>query len=79
MIERRFIKGAQVRAAKSDTPAIEGYASVFNEEYVLYSGASYRIVEIVKPGTFTRSLKEKQDVRWHLAHEAGRQRFELHQ
>ena len=72
MIERRFIKGAQVRATKSaDVPGIEGYASVFNEEYVLYSGASYRIVELVKPGTFTRALKEKQDVRCLFNHDAN--------
>jgi HK97 family phage prohead protease len=71
MTERRFVKGAQVRAAKGDTPGIEGYASVFNEEYVLWDSASYRVVEIVKPGTFTRALKEKQDVRCLFNHDAN--------
>jgi hypothetical protein len=69
MIERRFMKGAQLRATKADTPGIEGYAAVFNEEYVLWDGPSYRVVEIVKPGTFTRALKEKQDVRCLFNHD----------
>lgn len=70
MIERRFVKGAEVRAAKSDDkPGIEGYGAVFNEEYVLYDSGSYRVVEIVKPGTFTRALKEKQDVRCCFNHD----------
>jgi HK97 family phage prohead protease len=73
-MERRFLKGAQVRAAKSSAnddaaPSIEGYASVFNEEYVLWDTKSYRVVEIVKPGAFTRSLKEKQDVRCLFNHD----------
>ena len=71
MIERRFVKGAQVRTAKGDTPGIEGYAAVFDEEYVLWDGASFRVVEIVKPGTFTRALKEKQDVRCLFNHDAN--------
>jgi HK97 family phage prohead protease len=72
MIERRFVKkGAQVRATKSETPGIEGYASVFNEEYVLWDSGSFRMVEIVKPGTFTRALEEKQDVRCLFNHDAN--------
>lgn len=64
MIERRFVKGAEVRATKEgDKPQIGGYASVFGEEYVLYDGASYRVVEKIKEGAFARALKEKQDVR----------------
>lgn len=72
MIERRFVKGAEVRATKTgDTPGIEGYASVFDEEYVLWDTPSYRVVEIVRPGTFTRALKEKQDVRCLFNHDAN--------
>jgi hypothetical protein len=59
-VERRFRK-AEVRA-KSDGH-IEGHASVFDQEYVLWDSASYRVVEVVKPGAFSRALKEKQDVR----------------
>lgn len=62
-IERRFVKGAHVRADKGEKPQISGYASVFGEEYVLYDSASYRVVEKIKPGAFTRVLNEKQDVR----------------
>jgi HK97 family phage prohead protease len=69
MIERRFVKGAQVRATKNETPGIEGYAAVFDEEYVLWESPSCRVVEIVKPGTFTRALKEKQDVRCLFNHD----------
>jgi Escherichia/Staphylococcus phage prohead protease len=59
-VERRFRK-TEVRA-KSDGH-IEGHASVFDQEYVLWDSASYRVVEVVKPGAFARALKEKQDVR----------------
>lgn len=70
MIERRFVKGAQVRAKKdADKPGIEGYAAVFNEEYVLYDGGTFRVVEIIKPGAFARVLKEKQDTRCLFNHD----------
>jgi len=67
MIERRFLKGAELRAKEDGH--IEGHAAVFNQEYVLYEGGSYRVVETVKPGAFTRALKEKQDVRCLMNHD----------
>lgn len=71
MIERRFTKGAQIRAGKnSDKPGIEGYGAVFNEEYVLYEDTGWRLVETIKPGAFTRALKEKQDTRCLFNHSA---------
>lgn len=57
-IERRFVKGAQVRAKSGDKPGIEGYAAMFNEAY-----DSGWFIETIKPGAFTRALKEGQDVR----------------
>lgn len=69
MIERRFVKGAQVRAKQGDKPGIEGYGAVFGEEYVLYDSPTLRFVETVKSGTFTRALQEKQDVRCLFNHE----------
>jgi|HubBroStandDraft_6_1064221.scaffolds.fasta_scaffold00550_5 HK97 family phage prohead protease len=68
MIERRFVKGAEVRAKKKGegdkaTPALEGYAAVFGEDYVLYESKSFRAIERVKPGAFSRAIEEKQDVR----------------
>jgi hypothetical protein len=69
MIERRFAKGALVRA-KNDGH-IEGHAAVFDEEYVLWDSGNYRVVESIKPGTFKRALKEKQDVRGLVNHDSN--------
>jgi HK97 family phage prohead protease len=68
MIERRFVKGAEVRATKRGegdkaTPALEGYAAVFGQDYVLYESKYLRVIERVKQGAFSRALEEKQDVR----------------
>jgi HK97 family phage prohead protease len=68
-IERRFVQGAEVRAAQSGH--IEGHAAVFNEEYVLCDYPDFRVVETIKPGTFSRSISEKQDVRGLFNHEAS--------
>src|SRR5579859_3199676 len=59
-MERRFTSGAELRA--DDSGAISGHAAVFNQEYVLWDSPGYRVVETVKPGTFKRALREKQDV-----------------
>jgi uncharacterized protein len=72
MIERRFAKGAEVRATGSaEKPGITGYAAVFNQEYVLYDSPTLRIVETIAPGTFSRTVDEKQDVRCLLNHDAN--------
>jgi HK97 family phage prohead protease len=65
MLERRFVKGAGVtfRATPQGQEGLEGYAAVFNEEFVLYEDAGFRVSEIVKPGAFARALRENQDVR----------------
>lgn len=65
-LERRFIKGGQLRATKGDKPGIEGYSAVFNEQY-----DSGWMMESIKPGAFTRALKEKQDVRCLFNHDAN--------
>jgi HK97 family phage prohead protease len=69
MIERRFVKGAQVRAKQGGKPGIEGYGAVFGEQYVLWDSPTMRIVETVAPGTFARALQEKQDVRCLFNHQ----------
>jgi HK97 family phage prohead protease len=69
MIERRFVKGAQVRAKQGDKPGIEGYGAVFGEEYVLWDSPTLRIVETVKQGTFARPIQEVQDVRCLFNHD----------
>jgi hypothetical protein len=68
MIERRFVKGAEVRAKKKGEgdaakPALEGYAAVFGQDYVLYESKSFKMIERIKQGAFTRTIEEKQDVR----------------
>jgi HK97 family phage prohead protease len=67
MIERRFVKGAEIRA--DGDGHIVGHAAVFDEEYVLWDGDTYRVVETVKPGAFTRALKDKDDVRCLFNHD----------
>lgn len=57
-IERRFVKGGQVRAKKDDKPGIEGVASVYNQDY-----DNGWFIERVKPGAFRRVLGENPDVR----------------
>ncbi|HKD60538.1 MAG TPA: HK97 family phage prohead protease [Terracidiphilus sp.] len=57
-MERRFIKGGQVRAKTGDKPGISGVAAVYGPEYDL----GY-FSEKIAPGAFTRALEEKQDVR----------------
>jgi HK97 family phage prohead protease len=70
MIERRFLKAAECRAKGDDAkPGLEGYAAVFNQEYVLYEDTGMRWVETIKPGAFARVLKEKQDVRCLFNHD----------
>lgn len=64
MIERRFTKGAKVRAKGDDAkPGLTGYAAVFGQDYVIYDSKSFRMVERIKAGAFTRTLDEEQDVR----------------
>lgn len=69
MRERRFVKGAEVRA--TDNGHIEGHAAVFNQEYVMWDTPSFRVVEVIKPGAFARALREKQDVRALYNHDAS--------
>lgn len=68
-IERRFVKGVKVRAKDGDKPQISGYASVFGDTYVLWDTASYRVVEKIKAGAFSRVLDENQDVRCLFNHD----------
>jgi HK97 family phage prohead protease len=68
--ERRNFK-TEVRVAKngSDERRIEGHASVFNTPYTLSDWVFGEIVEVVAPGTFTRAIAEKQDVRCLFNHD----------
>jgi HK97 family phage prohead protease len=68
-VERRFVKGAEVRAKVGGKPGIEGYGAVFGEEYVLWDSPTLRIVETIKQGTFKRAIDERQDVRCLFNHQ----------
>ena len=58
--ERRFIyEGAEVRTKKGAKPGIEGYAAIFDKRSVNLGG----FAEIVRPGAFSRFLKNAPDVR----------------
>jgi HK97 family phage prohead protease len=71
MIERRVAQGARMIRSKGDGH-IEGHAAVFDQKFVLWDSASYSVVEIVKPGTFTRALRENHDVRCLFNHDPGK-------
>jgi len=63
-LERRVIKGAQVRAKDGDKPGLVGVASVYNQQY-----DSGWFVETVKPGAFNKVLASDPDVRCLFNHE----------
>jgi HK97 family phage prohead protease len=43
-------------------PMITGYAAVFNQPSVVMNGHGYRFREVIKPGTFTKTLAGNTDV-----------------
>jgi len=57
----------EVRFHETEKRTLEGYASVFNVATDLGS-----FQEIIEPGAFSRALKENQDVRALIDHDAGR-------
>jgi uncharacterized protein len=72
LIERRFSKSSAVQATRdisecNGTQKIEGYAAVFNQEYVLYEDEAYRVVEIIAPGAFADVMND--DVRGLFNHD----------
>lgn len=50
---------------------IVGHASVFNKWTTIYEGRYFTLREIVRPGAYKRAIKEKQDVRCLLNHDAN--------
>jgi HK97 family phage prohead protease len=63
-IERRFVRGGQLRAKQGDKLGIEGYSAVFDQPY-----DNGWFIETIKPGAFSRALREKQDVRCLFNHD----------
>jgi HK97 family phage prohead protease len=71
--ELRAVFNAQLRAKKdAEKPTIEGYAAVYNVETEIYSYGGYSFRETIAPGAFTRTLKEKADVRCLFNHDEDR-------
>jgi uncharacterized protein len=69
-LERRFSKGAEVRAVplpEADKLTIAGYAAVFNEDFVIYEDEDFRVTETITPGAFTSVMGD--DVRCLFNHE----------
>jgi hypothetical protein len=64
MIERRFIRGGELRAKSGDKPGIAGVASVYNQQYDM----GY-MVETIKPGAFNKVLGADPDVRCLFNHD----------
>lgn len=62
--ERRFITGAELRAAATTTPYIAGLAAVYSQQY-----DTGWYIESIAPGAFTRALTEQQDVRCLFNHD----------
>ncbi|HUU96344.1 MAG TPA: HK97 family phage prohead protease [Phycisphaerae bacterium] len=67
-IERRFFTNLEVRADEGGAPKIVGYAAVFDKLSDDLGGFREKIA----PGAFTRSLKEKADVRALVDHDSSR-------
>lgn len=64
MIERRFIRGGQLRAKGGDKPGIAGVASVYNQQY-----DTGWMIETIKPGAFAKVLASNPDVRCLFNHD----------
>lgn len=68
--EVRFLKATELRAGGGTdgvAPFISGYAAVFNK----YSSDLGGFKEKIKPGAFSRALRERQDVRCLFNHDAN--------
>lgn len=68
--ERRLdLADLRVRSIGDDAPRIlSGYAATFNEPTVLFSDSTSKVVEVIRPGAFTRAIREDQDVRCLIDH-----------
>ena len=65
-VERRAMQGIEIRAAAEGTGSIGtlvGHAAVFGKDSAALGQRSFKFVERIAPGAFTRSLNENKDVR----------------
>lgn len=70
LVEYRSVRQLEIRAASKEgiIGTLVGYAAVFNSESQDFGGWK----EVIKPGAFTRSLKEKPDVRAFYQHDTSK-------
>jgi len=50
------------------TIILSGYAAVFDEPTTLFADANSKVVEVIRPGAFSRAIHEQQDVRCLVDH-----------
>ncbi len=64
----REYRSMTMQIAKSDEneKIVQGYASTFNQEYTLYEGRSYKVVEVIDPHAFDEC--DMQDVIFQYDH-----------
>lgn len=67
-VEYRALKGIEIRSEDGKPSVLVGYAALFNSRSVDLGG----FVEIVRPGAFTRSLKESPEVLALAHHDSAR-------
>jgi len=68
----REMRAAKIETRASDTPdelIVEGYATTFDTAYDVAGGAPYGWSEVIAPGAFTKTLRERDDVRFLVNHE----------
>jgi len=71
--ERRLdAAGLKVRsegdAGDPKPTTLSGYAALFDEPTTLFADENSRVVEVIRPGAFTRAIAESQDVRCLVDH-----------
>lgn len=68
---RELSQPLEIRAAEDGATIISGYAAVFPDGTDATQYRYYDVVETIKPGAFSRALKEKQDVRALYNHDSA--------
>jgi HK97 family phage prohead protease len=66
--EDRFTSRVELRL-RDGAPHLDGYASVFDVPYDVAGGPPWGWTETIKPGTFTKALREGDDTRLLIEHE----------
>lgn len=65
---RKFAKPLETRGDPGENPGALGYATVWDWEYDVYGGPPYGWTEVVRRGTFTKSIQERSSVKHFFDH-----------